>query len=184
MRREIVVNWWALALRGLAGIVLGIAAFAWTGLTLAILVLLVAAYLLVDGLFALVAGTRSRSWLLILEGLLGIVAGLLAWRWPGITALVLVFLTAGWAIVTGGFEVAAAIVLRRVIRGEWILLLAGTLSVVFGILLVVNPVAGLVALVWIFGAYALLSGALMLALALRLRSLGGRMVVSERVIVS
>ncbi len=166
-------RWWTVALRGVAAILLGIAAFAWPGLTLVALVLLVGAYVLVDGVFSLVGGVMSRSWLLILEGLAGIVFGLLTLLWPGITAVVLLFLVAAWAIVTGVAELVAAVRLRRVIQNEWFLILSGVASLVFGILLVINPGAGLLALVWLVGVYALVFGVLMLLLAYRLRSRRG-----------
>ena len=168
---QIVERWWVLALRGLAGILLGIAAFAWPGLTLVVLVILFGAYLLVDGVLALVAGGMARSWLIILEGAAGVIAGILALVWPGITALVLLFLIAAWAIVTGVAELVAAVRLRRIIRNEWLLVLIGVASILFGVLLVINPGAGLLTLVWLIGAYSLIGGVLLLALAFRLRSL-------------
>jgi uncharacterized membrane protein HdeD (DUF308 family) len=169
MGKAIVVNWWALAIRGVAGILIGIAAFAWTGLTLLVLIALFAAYLLVDGVFALVAGIRGQSWLVALEGTLGIVAGIIAiWR-PGLAAVVIVYLIAVWAILTGAAELGAAYLLRRIVANEWLLVLGGIVSIVFGVLLAINPAAGLVTITWLFGAYMLIFGALAFALALRLR---------------
>jgi uncharacterized membrane protein HdeD (DUF308 family) len=165
----ITVNWWALALRGLAGIIFGIVAFFWTGLALAFLVALFAAYLIVTGAFALLAGVMGRSWMLGLQGVLGIVVGILALLWPGISALVLLYLVAVWAILTGATELGAAFLLRRVLRNEWLLVLGGIISIVFGVLLVANPVVGLATITWIFGFYALISGVILLALAFRLR---------------
>jgi uncharacterized membrane protein HdeD (DUF308 family) len=165
----ITVNWWALALRGLAGIIFGIVAFFWTGLALAFLVALFAAYLIVTGAFALLAGVMGRSWMLGLQGVLGIVVGILALLWPGISALVLVYLVAVWAILTGATELGAAFLLRRVLRNEWLLVLGGIISIVFGVLLVANPVVGMATITWIFGFYALISGVILLALAFRLR---------------
>lgn len=147
----------------------GIAAFAWPGITLLVLVILLGAYLLVDGLFALVAGGMSRSWLLLLEGAFGVVAGIIALVWPSITAVAPVFVIAAWAIVTGIAELMAAYRLRRFVRNEWLLVLAGVASLIFGILLVVNPAAGLLTIVWLTGAYALTFGVILLGLALRLR---------------
>src|ERR1700704_6290116 len=100
--RAFVVIWWALLIRGLAGILLGIAAFVYTGVTLAVLVLLFAAYLVADGIFRVVAGFRPGSWCSGIQDVLTIAAGLIAWRWPGITALILVVLTVIWALLTGG----------------------------------------------------------------------------------
>jgi uncharacterized membrane protein HdeD (DUF308 family) len=173
MGRAIVINWWALAIRGVAGILLGIAAFAWTGLTLLVLITLFGAYLLVDGLFALIAGVRGGSWLLAVEGLLGIVAGaLVIWR-PGIAAVAIVYLIAVWAIL------GAAYFVRRILPGEWLLVIAGIVSIVFGVLLGINPSAGLVTITWLFGAYMLVFGALALALGLRLRGTRATLVVGS-----
>ena len=107
--------------------------------------------------------------MMILNGLAGIAIGVLTLLWPGITALVLLYFIAAWAILTGVFEIAAAIRLRREIEGEWLLALAGITSVIFGILLVALPGPGALALTWLIGAYALVFGILMLVLAFRLR---------------
>jgi uncharacterized membrane protein HdeD (DUF308 family) len=175
-----------LALRGLAAIVFGVLAFVWPDITLFALVLLFGAYMLVDGIFAIVAAVRAagreaRWWLLLIEGVLGVLAGLVAAFWPGLTALALLYFIAAWAIVSGILEVIGAIRLRREIEGEWALGLSGALSVLFGILLVVIPApAGLLSLVWLIGAYALVFGVLLLVLAFRLRSAPG-MRTSQRV---
>src|SRR4051794_34974783 len=136
-------NWWALALRGLFAVLFGIAAFAWPGITLGALVLLYGAYAFVDGVFAIAAALAGRTeglpwWALLLEGVFGIAAGVIAFAWPGITALALLFLISAWAVVTGVFEIVAAVRLRKEIRGEWLLALSGVLSVLFGVALVVN----------------------------------------------
>ena len=168
-------NWWLVALRGLAAIVFGVLAFVWPAITLWALVLLFGAYMLVDGIFAIVAAVRAagreaRWWLLLIEGVLGVLAGLVAAFWPGLTALALLYFVAAWAIVTGILEIAGAIRLRREIEGEWALGLSGALSLLFGVLLVVIPApAGLLSLVWLIGAYALAFGVLLLVLAFRLR---------------
>jgi uncharacterized membrane protein HdeD (DUF308 family) len=162
---------------GLAGILLGIAALVWTGLTVVVLIALFAAYLAIDGVFAIVAGARARSLLLVLEGVVGIIVAILAVLWPGLTALAAVYLVAAWAIVTGALELGAAYLLRRVVPNEWLLIVAGILSVGFGILLAINPAAGIVTLVWLFGIYMIVFGALALALALRLRSSRATLVV-------
>jgi uncharacterized membrane protein HdeD (DUF308 family) len=170
-------NWWALALRGLAAILFGILAFAWPGLTLFVLVIFFGAYLLVDGIFAIVAAVRAageeaRWWLLLIEGVLGVGAGLVAFFWPGLTALALLYLVAAWAIVTGIMEIVGAIRLRQEIVGEWALILSGVLSFIFGVLLVVIPArAGLLSLTWLIGIYAIAFGVIMLVLAFRVRGL-------------
>ena len=172
-------NWWALALRGVVAILFGLAALVWPGLTLTALVLLFGADALVDGVFAVVAaiaraGRERHWWALLLEGLLGIAAGVVTLAWPGITGLVLLLFIAAWAIITGVVEIVAAIRLRREIEGEFLLGLGGALSVLFGLLLIVRPGAGALAVAWLIGIYAILFGALLLALAVRLRGLRGR----------
>jgi uncharacterized membrane protein HdeD (DUF308 family) len=140
-------------------------------------VLLFGFYALVDGLLALAAllvGGRlvadRRGWLVV-EGVAGIAAGVVSFLWPGITALVLLYLIAVWAIATGVLEVAVAIWLRRELRGEWLLALVGVLSVLFGVFLVVRPGEGAIAVVWALGIYALVFGVALVALGLRLRQL-------------
>jgi len=168
-------NWWALALRGLAAIVFGVLAFVWPSITLWALVLLFGAYMLVDGIFAIVAAVRAagreaRWWLLLVEGVLGVLAGLVAFLLPGITALALLYLVAAWAIFTGILQIVGAVRLRREIEGEWALILGGVLSVIFGVLLAVLPGPGILALVWLIGAYAVVSGVLLIVLAFRVRN--------------
>jgi len=169
-------SWWALVLRGLAAIAFGVLAFVWPQITLTALVFLWGAYALVDGVFAIAAGVKShgenkRWWVLLLEGILGVAAGLVAFLVPGITALALLILIAAWAMVTGAFEIAAAIQLRKYIKGEWLLALAGVASVLFALALLFNPAAGALALVWLIGAYSIVFGVLLIVLGVRLHSL-------------
>ena len=169
-------SWWALLLRGIAAVAFGVLAFVWPGITLTALVLLWGAYAFVDGAFSMIAGVKShgestRWWVLLVEGILGVAAGVIAFMIPGITALILLLLIAAWAIVTGVFEIAAAIQMRKYIRGEWLLILAGIASIIFGVLLFINPAAGALAVVWLIGAYAIVFGILMIALSLRLHGL-------------
>jgi uncharacterized membrane protein HdeD (DUF308 family) len=167
-------DWWVFALRGVAAILFGILAFASPGLTLATLVLLFGAYAFVDGVALLIslargeAGARRHAWSVGIMGVLGIVASIVTFVWPDITALSLLYLVAVWAITMGVFQVVAAIALRREIEGEFWMGLGGAMSVVFGILLVVSPGTGLVALVWLVGAWAIVFGASSLGLAYRL----------------
>ncbi|MCL4301565.1 MAG: HdeD family acid-resistance protein [Anaerolineae bacterium] len=175
MIQAVARNWWTLALRGLAAVLFGLATFVWPDITLFVLVLMFGAYAFVDGIFALVAAFSDRAgkqrwWVLLLEGLAGIAAGILTFIWPGMTAFVLLYLIAAWAIVTGVFEVMAAIRLRREIEGEWLLALGGIASIIFGILMVIWPGAGALAVVWLIGSYAFVFGLLMIFLAFRLRS--------------
>jgi uncharacterized membrane protein HdeD (DUF308 family) len=169
-------SWWALALRGLAAIIFGILAFIWPGITLAALVFLFGVYALVDGAFAIVAGIRAtkennRWWLLLIEGILSVFAGVLAFVVPGITGFFLIVLIASWAIVTGVFEIAAAIQMRKQITGEWMLALSGVASIFFGLALLIRPSVGALAVVWIIGSFAIVFGVLMVALGFKLRGL-------------
>lgn len=167
--------WWSFVLRGVLAIIFGVFAFLLPDLTLAALVLLFGAYAIVDGGFAIwavIVGEVPRGdrwWSLLIEGMLGIVAGLIALLLPAITAIALVYLIAGWAIVTGALEVVAAIRLRREIPGEWLLALSGVLSVVFGAVIAIFPGAGALAVVWLIASYAVVFGIVLIALGMRLR---------------
>jgi uncharacterized membrane protein HdeD (DUF308 family) len=167
-------NWWTLVVRGIAAIIFGILAYLWPGITFTVLVLFFGAYALWDGVFALIGAFRTqgeRRWSLVLEGLVGIAAGLLTFFWTGAAALGLLLVIGAWAIVTGIFEIVSAIRLRKEIEGEWLLLLSGVLSVLFGIALAIWPAAGLLAVTWMIGAYAVVFGILLLVLGFRLRGL-------------
>jgi uncharacterized membrane protein HdeD (DUF308 family) len=168
-------NWWAVALRGLAGIVFGIITFVSPGLSLAALVLVFGAYAFADGVLSIVSAVRRRGadrwWLLLMQGIVGIGAGVVTLLWPGITAIALLFVIAAWALVGGALQVAAAIRLRKVISGEWLLALGGVLSIALGVLLVLFPGPGALALVIWIGAYAFVFGILLLVLGFKLRGL-------------
>src|SRR5215813_8157588 len=174
MLHALAKAWWLVLLRGIAGIVFGVLAFIWPGLTLITLVLLYGAYALVDGVLSLIAAFTGGAkpvptWWLVVVGLLGIAAGLVTFLYPGITALVLIFFIGGWAIAHGIFEIIGAIRLRKEIENEWWLILAGVLSVIFGLLVLVIPGAGALALIWVIGAYSIMFGIMFVALSLRLR---------------
>ncbi|HEX6710465.1 MAG TPA: HdeD family acid-resistance protein [Rubrobacter sp.] len=167
-------HWWALALRGVIAILFGLAALLRPGIALGALILLFGAYALVDGAFAIVGvfgGTRSGTprWLLLLEGVVSILAGIIAFVYPGLTALALLYLVAAWAIVTGLAQIATAIRLRQEITGELALILGGILSVIFGLLLAVLPRVGILSLIWLIGVYAVVFGILLLITAFRVR---------------
>ncbi len=176
MMRVLARNWWALALRGVFAILFAVLSVFWPRITVRILVLLFGAYALVDGIFAVIAAIRAaehhaRWGALLLEGLAGLAVGIATFFWPAVTALALLYFIAAWAIVTGFFEIAAALRLRREIQGEWALILAGILSVFFGVLLLAFPGAGALAVVWLIAVYALAFGILLLLLGFRLRRL-------------
>ena len=171
MLHTLARNWWALALRGLAAVLFGLLTFFVPGITLVTLVLLFGVYALIDGFFNVIAFFRvpAHHWALLLEGVIGIIAGILTFAWPAITAIVLLYVIAFWAIFTGVFEIIAGIRLRKVITNEWLLVGLGALSLLFGILILFAPGVGALAIVLWIGAYACVFGIALLALAFRLR---------------
>jgi len=167
-------NWGWVVLRGVAAVLFGILAFALPGVTLAVLVIVWGAYALADGILSLIAAYRIRDqgkpfWALVIVGLLGIAAGIVTFIWPGMTALLLLMFIAAWAIVMGIFQIVAAIRLRKEIQNEWLLGLSGVLSVLFGIIMFVQPGAGALAVIWVIAAYAIVFGVLLIWLGLRLK---------------
>ena len=166
-------NWWLVVLRGVAAIIFGILAFAWPGITLLTLVLFWGAFALVDGVLAIIAAVKGGNpmprWWLAIVGLAGIAAGALTFLMPGLTALVLVTFIAVWAIVLGVMEIIGAIKLHKEIQGEWLLILNGAISVLFGIVLLWRPVTGAIALVWIIGAYAIILGVIYVMFGLKMK---------------
>jgi len=174
--KEITRYWWLVALRGAAAVLFGVACILWPGLSLLVLVLLFGAYALVDGIFAIGAaiatgGRHGRWWGLLIEGIVGVGAGILTFVFPGITAFALLILIAAWAIVTGVLEVVAAIRLRQEMGNEVLLVLSGIASVLFGAILFAAPTAGALAVVWLIGAYSLIAGLLLLVLGFKLRGM-------------
>jgi uncharacterized membrane protein HdeD (DUF308 family) len=172
--------WWTFILRGVLAILFGVIAFISPPATIAALVLLFGAWALVDGIFDIVAAIQHRTmdrswWLTILEGIVGIVAGVLALAFPGIAAGALLLLISAWSIVTGVIEIVLAIRLREQITGELWLAIAGALSIVFGVLLFLFPVAGALTIVWIIGGFAIAFGILLIMLGWRLRGIHQRL---------
>lgn len=167
-------DWWVVLLRGVVAVLFGLAAFIWPGITLVALVFLFGVYAIVDGILsfgeAISAGKRSQSWIWpTVIGVVGIVAGILAFAWPGLTALVLLYIIAAWAVVTGIAEFIAGIGLRHEISNEWLLMLGGVISVLFGVLVFARPGAGALAVVWLIGFFAIVIGVERIGLAFRLR---------------
>jgi uncharacterized membrane protein HdeD (DUF308 family) len=172
-------TWWVLLLRGLVAIAFGILAWLQPGITLAALISLFGAYALVEGIlgvWAAIAGRKENEvwFVLFLSGLVSIGIGILAFLAPGVTALVLLFYIAVWAIAKGVLEIAAAIRLRKEIEGEWRLALGGLASVALGVFLMVQPGAGALALLWLIATYAIVFGILLALLAIKVRRLGAR----------
>jgi uncharacterized membrane protein HdeD (DUF308 family) len=177
MLSSITRSWWTFALRGTLAVIFGVIAFAWPGITFEALVLLFGIYAFMDGVLVLTfglmaAGDGEQWWPLVLGGILGIGLGLLTFAKPEAVGTALVYVVASWAIVTGLLEVVAAIRLRNVISGEWMLGLSGVLSVLFGVLVAAQPNSGAIALVYLFGLYAILAGITQIGLGFRLRGLG------------
>ncbi len=174
--------WWLLVLRGVLAILFGISAFAWPGLTLVTLVMLFAAYAFVDGIFEVVHAIGHRQeiehWgLLLIEGLFGIAFGVLAFQSPELTTLVggviVAFYIAAWAIVTGAMRIATAVRLRKEIEGEWLMALSGGVSILFGIVIMARPAVGVLAMLYFVAAWAILLGAILIALAFKARKFSG-----------
>ena len=169
-------NWWALVLRGVVAILLAIVTFAVPHITLAVLATIFGFYALIDGVLAIVSTIKAvqghRRWgAFLLEGILGILVGLYAILFPLAAAAIFVTIMAAWAVITGILEIAAAIRLRRHIQGEWLLILSGVLSILFGIILFAEPLAGAVFFAWVLAGYGLIFGVLLIALGFRVRRL-------------
>jgi len=172
-------NWWLMLLRGLAAIGFGILVIAKPQISLQVLVYMFGIYVLVEGILGVAVAIQGRneidSWgVLLLWGLLGVAVGILAFLKPDLTALALLFYIALWAIATGVLEIAAAVRLREVIKNEWLLILAGIVSVAFGVWLVARPEAGALAVLWAIGIYAIVFGVLVVLFAFKIRSYAGK----------
>jgi uncharacterized membrane protein HdeD (DUF308 family) len=170
-------HWWLVLLRGLVYIAFGVVALVQPEISTMALVLLIGAFMFADGVLGTWAAISSRKhyedwWLLLLWGLTGIVAGGLTFFVPEITALVIMFYIAVWAIANGVLEIVAAIRLRKEIKGEWMLVLGGLASIAFGVIVLAQPAAGALILLWLIASFALVFGALLMALAFRLRKFG------------
>jgi uncharacterized membrane protein HdeD (DUF308 family) len=165
-------SWWMLALRGAIAVLFGILALMWPGITLLWLVVLFAAYALLSGVVSVAGAVTNRKidkqwWMILLLGLIGIVAAIFAVIYPGLTALALVLVMGANAVVTGVLDIGVAVRLRKTKRNEWLLILTGVISVAFGVLVLLFPGAGALALVWLTSTYAIFTGILLLALAFR-----------------
>jgi uncharacterized membrane protein HdeD (DUF308 family) len=176
MAAVLIGNWWAMALRGGAAILFAIIAFAAPNLTATALVLVFGIYMLVDGVFALIAAQRAahrhdRSWPLIIEGLLDIILAAICFIFPGAALVALIYVIGFWALLSGVALVTAGFGLLR-LNGHLLVILAGVLSIALGIILLVHPMAGVIALAWWLGAYALLFGIILVSAAFRLRHRG------------
>jgi uncharacterized membrane protein HdeD (DUF308 family) len=177
MNAILAQNWWALALRGALAVLFGILAFVLPGATILSLVLIFAAFSLVDGIFGIIAAIRGaragERWrLLLIHGIAGVVIGIAAFVWPGITTLAFVLLIAAWALVSGVTMLVSAFKLKTSHGRGW-LILGGIASLLYGILLVISPLVGAIVLAWWLGAYAIVFGIVLLVLAFRLKRHAG-----------
>ena len=168
-------NAWLLVARGIFAIIFGLVALFWPGITLTALALLFGVYALMDGVFAIAAAItgadpQARWWMLVLEGLAGIVVAAITFMWPDITTLALLYVIAAWSIITGVLEIFAAVRLRKEIEGEWLLALGGIVLVLFGAYIAIFPGLGALAVAWLIGTVAIFFGVLMIALGWRLRN--------------
>jgi len=169
-------HWWTFVLQGVAALLFGVLTLVWPGLSLVVLIALFGAYAVVHGVMALVASYDAHthhlhwgSWLAV--GLLSLLAGLVAWFWPGLTALALLYVVVAWALVTGLMSIGAAIEFHAVIPHAWLLALSGVLSLALAAVLALDPGAGLLSLVWLIGVYAIVAGLAELVFAVRVRTL-------------
>jgi uncharacterized membrane protein HdeD (DUF308 family) len=169
-------HWWVPVIRGIAAIIFGVIAFVYPGLTIATLVLFFGAWVLIDGIFRVVGAIGHRAsdpdwgWHIVI-GIVGIIVGLLTFRAPQVTALALIIYIAAWALMIGASEIAIAIKLRREIKGEWLLIIMGLISIIFAVMLLWNPIAGAAAVIWLIAWYAVVLGILAIFFGFRLRSL-------------
>jgi uncharacterized membrane protein HdeD (DUF308 family) len=176
---QLARHWWVFLVRGLVAIAFGLVAFFYPVATLYTFILFYAVFSIVDGLFAVISAVRGQEgmgarWWLALIGVLSLVAGLAAYLWPGLTALALLTLIGIWAFVYGVVEIIGAIRLRKEIDNEWLLLVHGILAALFGLIVLVRPGAGALALIWLIASFALASGVVLIILSLRLKGLAGK----------
>lgn len=166
--------WWTVLVRGIVAVIFGILASTWPGLTIATFIMLFGAFVLVHGIMAVIASIAGRKdvedwWLVLLEGIAGIIIGIMTFAWPAVTGLVLVYFIAAWALITGILEIYGAIKLRKVMEGEYMLIIAGIISVIFGVFVFARPGVGALAITWVIGVYAIVFGLLSIILSFRLR---------------
>ena len=169
-------NWWLLLLRGVVALIFALLTWMQPATSIAAMVLVFGIYVLADGVLGIWAAISGRQqnrhwWVLLLWGLASVVVGVLTFIMPGVTGLVLLMYIAAWAIITGVLQIVAAIRLRKEIRGEWLMVVSGLLSIIFGGLLVAQPGAGALAVAWIIAAYAFIFGVLLVLLAFKVRRL-------------
>ena len=168
-------HWWQIAVRGFIALLFGILLLAWPGVSLFIFAIFFGAYAFVDGIFTLVAainykaGAGQRAWLFV-RGICGIIVGLITFFWPAITEIALVLIIGAWALITGVTELSFAFRAVKETGARWLFAISGVLSIILGMLLLIQPIAGIIAVIWVIGAYAVIAGILLIVLGFRLRS--------------
>ena len=184
MIKAVSKYWWVFALRGIIAIAFGLAALLWPALTLGIMVLLFGLFALLEGLLTIVTsfgkGDEKGGWTLLLEGVVGLLVCVIvllgtsigSMLWPKVAAVMLVFYIAGWAILSGLFKIITAFRIRSEVKGEWLLGLNGLVSILVGVILILRPGAGVLAVAWLIGMLAIIVGIFQLLLGLKLRKIG------------
>lgn len=170
-------HWWIFTVRGALAIIFGILALVWPAITLVVLAIVFGAYALADGIFATIGAVRATAGHrtpLVLEALVGIAFGVLTLAWPRATVLALALLVGAWAVITGVAGIAAAVRLRQQLQGEWLYILSGAVSVLFGVLVLFWPASGALAIAWLIGLYAIVFGILMIGASIRIRQIATR----------
>jgi uncharacterized membrane protein HdeD (DUF308 family) len=168
--------WWLFLIRGLFGLALGVVAVLLPGATLAVAVIFIGAYLIVDGIVAIAKAVQvmradAHWWVLLLEGILSLAVGVAIFTWPGLSILSLAYLVGYWAIITGVLAIGTGFRLHTHVPNEWLYALFGIISVIFGCYVLFAPATGLVYIVLMISIYGFVVGFTMIALAFRARSL-------------
>ncbi|MFP3983166.1 MAG: HdeD family acid-resistance protein [Desulfurivibrionaceae bacterium] len=176
MEKVLAQYWWSFYVRGIIAIIIGLTAIFLPGMTLEILALLIGAFFLVDGIFSIAASLGSKSggqrWrIFILEGIVGVVIGILTFLRPEVTIMALVLLVSAWAFFTGVLELVASFRLRQLIENEWLLTLSGIISIIFALILLISPWKAAIVLIWLLGLYAILFGILLIFLGRKLKKI-------------
>lgn len=176
MEKVLAQYWWSFYVRGIIAIIIGLTALFLPGITLEILAILIGAFFLVDGVFSIAASLGSKSsgerWrIFILEGIVGVIIGILTFLWPEVTIMALVLLVSAWAFFTGILELAASFKLRQVIENEWLLTLSGIISIIFALVLLISPWKAAIVLIWLLGLYAIFFGILLIFLGRKLKKI-------------
>ena len=175
MVSELAMNWWSMGIRGVITALFGVAAIAWPNITLAVLIGLFGIFMLVDGVIAFISAIRAgqerqRWWTYVVEGLVEVGIGIAVFSVPQVTAVILLYFIAFWAIFIGIWRIATAIELRREIEGEWLWGLSGLVALLFGFAILAFPAAGALTLVRVIGIFALAFGIFSIIMSFRVRS--------------